>query len=345
MRRLPFFFCLCGAQRYGMIETEGRCGEMKHVFVVNPVSGKTDARKFLVPKLEEAARGAGVDYIGEVTQAKGHAVELAKEFAVREEGKVRLYACGGDGTLNEVFEGVYRSGTLAEVASIPCGSGNDYVRTFGQPQDFLNLDSSIRGTAIPVDLIDTGRGICAALCSVGIDAEVAYNIPKFRRVPLCGGQMAYNLSIVERLLGPMGRRLHIEVDDEVFEGDYLICAVCNGKTYGGGYMAGPEADVQDGLLDVVFVKKISRLRIAGVLNLYKNGRHLKNGQVVERFRDIMTYRRARHVRIRPVDGGQVIANIDGECGPAPSLSADVLPAAARFVLPTHLFSDSTYKTL
>lgn len=318
---------------------------MKHVFIVNPVSGKADARKYLVPKLEQAAEQAGVDYAVETTQYKGHAVDIAQTLAEREDGQVRLYACGGDGTLNEVFEGVYRSGRHAEVASIPCGSGNDYVRTFGLPQDFLDFDSSIRGTAIPVDLIDTGRGICAALCSVGIDAEVAYNIPKYRRVPLCGGQMAYNLSIVERLMRPMGRRLRIEIDDEVFEDEYLICAVCNGKTYGGGYMAGPGADVQDGLLDVVFVKKISRLRIAGVLNLYKNGRHMKDGQVVEQLRDIMTYRRAKRVYIQPTDGGKVIANIDGECGPAPSLSAAVLPGAARFVIPQHLFNGSTYKTV
>lgn len=308
---------------------------MKHVFIVNPVSGKADASKFLIPQLEAAARGAGAEFAVEVTRHKGHAAELARQYAAR--GGARLYACGGDGTLNEVFAGVWQSGREAEVASIPCGSGNDYVRTFGAPEDFLDLDGNLRGTAVPVDLVQTEQGVCAALCSVGIDAEVAYNIPKYRRVPLCGGQTAYNLSIVERLLRPIGRRLRIEADGERFEDEYLIAAVCNGKSYGGGYLASPEADAGDGLLELVLVRKISRLRIAGVLGIYKEGRHIRGGQVIESLRDIMTYRRVKRVNIRPSDGGSVIVNIDGECGPAPGLSARVLPGAARFVLPQVLY--------
>lgn len=308
---------------------------VRHVFIINPVSGKEDASKFLVPKIQSAVQKLGLESAIELTKAKGHAAQLAEEYA--RGGSVRLYACGGDGTLNEVFAGVYLSGTGAEIASVPCGSGNDYVRTFGMPSDFLDLRDNILGTAVPVDLIDTGCGICAALCSVGIDAEVAYNIPKYRRVPLCGGQMAYNISIVERLLRPIGRRLRVEIDDERFEDDYLIAAVCNGKTYGGGYMASPEADVSDGKLEVVLVKKISRLRIAGVLKIYKEGRHIQNGEVIESLRDVMIYRCARSVRIRPSDGGSVIANIDGECGPAPELCAHVLPQTARFVVPKRLY--------
>ena len=74
---------------------------------------------------------------------------------------------------------------------------------------------------------------------VGLDSEVAYSIPKYRRLPLCGGQLAYNISIVERLLQAMGHRLRITVDDDVLEGDYLIATVCNGVAYGGGFRAAP----------------------------------------------------------------------------------------------------------
>ncbi len=309
---------------------------MKHVFIVNPVSGKADASLYLVPKLIEAAEQAGVEYAVELTRCPRHAVELAQQYAQGGEA-VRLYACGGDGTLNEVLRGAYPYRN-AEVASVPCGSGNDFVRNFGSADDFLKLEDNLTGTAVPIDLIAVNDGISAAICSVGIDSEVAYGIPKYRRLPLCGGQMAYNISIVERLLRPIGKKMRITVDGETLTGNYLIAAVCNGATYGGGYLAAPMSDLQDGALDIIIVKKISRLRIAGVLSKYKNGLHLQNGEVVPAFSDIMEYRRAHSVCVEPMEADRIIVNIDGECAPAAGLSARVLPMAARFVLPVPVYA-------
>ena len=137
---------------------------------------------------------------------------------------------------------------------------------------------------------------------------------------------------------PKGHRLRITVDDDVLEGDYLIATVCNGVAYGGGFRAAPMADLQDGVLDVIMVKKMSRMRIAGVLSKYKNGLHYQNGRVVPELSDVLEYRRAQKVLIEPMDGKAVITNIDGECTPADSLSAQVLPLAARFVLPAPLYA-------
>ena len=310
---------------------------MKHVFIVNPVSGKADASLYLVPRLIEAAKKARAEYEIHLTEAHGHAMRLAME-AAQAGGAVRCYACGGDGTLNEVFEGVWRSGNpLAETASVPCGSGNDFVRNFGTAEEFMDLEDNLAGTAVPMDLMRTQDGVSMAICSMGIDAEVAYGIPKFRRVPLCGGQMAYNLSILQRLCGHMGRRLAVEIDGRSFEDDFLIATICNGSYYGGGYRAAPTADLQDGVLEVVLVKKLGRLKIAGVLAKYKAGAHIQNGKVAPQFEQIMRYFHAKKVVIRPADGKDAVINIDGECGPARSLSAEVLPGAARFVLPRNVY--------
>lgn len=309
---------------------------MKHVFIVNPVSGKADAGLYLVPRLIEAATAAGVDYTVELTQHAGHAAELARLYSA-DGAPVRLYACGGDGTLNEVLLGAYQYPN-AQVASVPCGSGNDYVRNFGTAEDFLDIPAQIAGSPIPVDLIRVNGGVCAAICSVGLDSEVAYRIPKYRRLPFCGGQTAYNLSIVERLLQPMGQKLRVTIDDEVIEDVFLIATVCNGASYGGGYLAAPMADLQDGVLDVILVKKIGRLRIASVISKYKNGLHYQNGRIIPEVSDVMGYRRARSVLIEPLEQSSFIANIDGECGPAPKLDAHVMPAAAQFVLPQPLYA-------
>ncbi|MEF9975962.1 MAG: diacylglycerol kinase family lipid kinase [Oscillospiraceae bacterium] len=302
---------------------------MKHVFIVNPVSGKEDASKFLIPHINEAANG--LDYIIECTAHRGHAMEIAQKYANSGE-HVRLYACGGDGTLNEVFAGIYGHDN-AEVSCVPCGSGNDFVRNFGEAEDFRDLKDNIDGCPIMIDLMRANGGISAAISSVGIDSDVAYAIPKFRRFPLCGGQMAYTMSIIEQLCSKLGKKVTVEVDGKSFDGNFLLAAVCNGKAYGGGFNAAPTADLQDGLLEVVMVKKISRLRIASVLAKYKNGEHIKDGKVIEELSDILTYFNARKVKITPKDGQNVIANIDGECSSVACLDVEVIPSCARFVLP------------
>lgn len=307
---------------------------MEHVFIINPVAGKADARAFVLPRLEQAGKALGIQPVVVCTTRPGEAKEIAHRYA-QKSAPVRLYACGGDGTLNEVFAGALGF-EQAQVASVPCGSGNDFIRTFGMDAPFLDMAAQMQGNAVPIDLIAVNGGVCASICSVGVDSEVAYGIPKFRRIPLCSGPMAYQLSIALRVLQPLAKRLHIEADGEVFDGEYIIATVCNGKSYGGGYFAAPQADVTDGLLDVLLVKKISRLRLAKVLGVYKRGEHLQAGKVCGPFQDIMQFRRVRQICIRPLDGKRPIVNIDGECAPAEGLCARVMPLAAKFVLPAGL---------
>lgn len=309
---------------------------MKHVFIINPKAGKTDQTLLLPDKLAQAAQEADVAYEIIPTQYKGHATELARQYGESGEA-VRLYSCGGDGTLNELFRGGYPYKNV-EVACLPYGSGNDFLRSFGTQAEFLSVSDAIAGCAIEIDLIRANEGVSAAICSAGLDAAVAYHIPKYRRLPFCGGSMAYNLSIVENLCKPIGRRLHIEIDGEPMEENLLIVTVCNGVAYGGGYLASPNADLQDGKLEVLFVRKMGRLRASKALAKYKVGKHLERDEVIEELRDIMTYRRAERVDITVADGKPVIINIDGECGPAESLHAQVMPRAARFVLPAPVYA-------
>lgn len=312
---------------------------MRHIFIINPVSGAKDAGVHMTPVIEKAAAECGITPEIVETSAPRHATALAEGFAKTGED-VRLYAVGGDGTLNEVFAGAYKYKN-AEVASVPCGSGNDFVRSFGETGDFLDLPALIRGTAITIDLMrvdenENRSNICAAITSAGLDAEVAYNIPKYRRVPLLGGTMAYNLSIVEKLLKPLGQEMQVTIDGEVFKGKYLIATVCNGQTYGGGYRAAPMASLQDGVLDIILVKKVSRLLIAGIIGKYKNGRHYADGQIIPKFKEYMSYHTGKEIEIKPTAKDSFIINVDGECGPAPRVYAKVMPNAARFVLPQKL---------
>ena len=307
---------------------------MEHIFIINPVSGTTNPQTILAPAIQKAAADLAIPYQILRTEYPGHAKELAQQFA-RAGKPVRLYACGGDGTLNEVV-----AGTLgypnAETACVPCGSGNDFVRNFGNKEDFLALKNLIQGESCEIDLIKTQYGIATAICSAGLDAQVAYGIPKFRRIPFAGGETAYKLSILTSICSRLGHRLRITADSEVFTGEYLMLAICNGMTYGGGFKAAPQADMQDGLLDLVMVKKVSRLRIAGVVSIYKQGQHIKNGQVIPQLRDVMEYRRVKSVDVQVLDNRPIVVTQDGECAPRMQLNATVEPKAVRVVVPKSL---------
>ena len=304
---------------------------MEHIFIINPVSGTTNPRTILEPAIHRAAAALSIPYQILETEHPGHARQIAQEYSCRGE-PVRFYACGGDGTLNEVVEGTLGY-PLAETACVPCGSGNDFVRNFGAKEEFLDLENLIQGESCIIDLIRTQYGIATAICSAGLDAQVAYGIPKFRRIPLCGGEMAYKLSILTSICSKLGHELRIEADGEVFTGEFLMLAICNGMTYGGGFKAAPQADMQDGLLDLVMVKKISRLRIAGVVSTYQVGNHMQDGKVIPELQDVMLYRRVKHVRVQVLDGRPIVVTQDGECAPRMELDAEVETKSARIVLP------------
>lgn len=197
---------------------------MEHIFIINPISGTGTALATLEPAIRKAASELSLSYQILHTEYPKHAKAIAEKFSST--GKpVRFYACGGDGTLNEVVAGTLGYAN-AETACVPCGSGNDFVRNFGTQEEFLDLKDLIQGQRCVIDLIKTQYGIATAICSAGLDAQVAYGIPKFRRIPFAGGETAYKLSILTSLCTKLGRKLRIEADGELFTGEYLMLAIC-----------------------------------------------------------------------------------------------------------------------
>lgn len=316
---------------------------MLTLFLLNPTAGKADCTRALPRQIDAAAARAGLamgEYTIRITAHAGHARELANAAArqARQAGEqLRIYTAGGDGTFNEALTGVYGFENAA-VGCLPYGSGNDFLRTFGTKAEFLDLDAQLAGGPVAIDLMQTSLGLSATICAAGLDAQVAYGIPEFRRIPLCGGEAAYALSIVEQLCGHIGRRVEYTIDGETLTVDCLMCAVCNGRTYGGGFRAAPEAQPDDGWLDVYIIRKVSRLTIAKLLGMYKNGGHFRNGQLVRAAEPYFIYRRAKQVSLRAVDGrGPIVATADGECVPKEQITVQVQPLAGRILLPKPAF--------
>lgn len=312
---------------------------MRTLFLLNPTAGKADCTRTLPQQINVAAARAGLapeEYTIQVTNHAGHARELANAAAqqARQSGEeLRVFTAGGDGTFNEALTGIYGYANAA-VGCLPFGSGNDFLRTYGTREEFNDLDAQLAGGEVDIDLMQTDLGLSATICAAGLDAQVAYGIPQFRRIPFCGGEMAYALSIVKQLCGHIGRNVTFTIDGEELTVDCLMCAACNGRTYGGGFYAAPEAQPDDGWLDVFIIRRVSRLTIARLLGMYKSGRHFRNGELTEQAKPYFIYRRAKCVSLRPADGrGPIVATADGECAPCDAITAQLKPLAGRVLLP------------
>jgi len=311
---------------------------MKSVFIVNPVAGcRNISDEFARLLAQAAATLENPDYVITRTTHVGHARELAERYA-RTGQPVRLFAVGGDGTFNEVISGAYPYKNAA-VGCIPYGSGNDFLRNFGTKEEFLDLADQLQGGELDIDLFRTEFGVGAAIAAAGLDAKIAFDIPKFRRMPLCGGETAYRLSILRNILGKLDRKLKITLDNHTIISNCLLTAVCNGGWYGGGFNAAPECAMDDGLLDVLIVRKIGLARIARVLPLYQKGKHFLNGEIVPKLRDAIDFHRCKKVSLEVADDKDkpIIITVDGECHPTTKLTVEMLPMAGRIVLPRKVF--------
>lgn len=299
---------------------------MRCWFLLNPAAGKGAAPRLALP-FRETFRRMGVEPVFHTTTGPGEAAGYAAELCRRYPGEeLRFYACGGDGTVAEVARGLLGQENAA-LGILPCGSGNDFVRNF-PGRDFLDPAAQARGQAVPVDLIDFCGRIAVNLCNCGLDADVAHNMPRFRRLPFVPGAMAYQLSILYTFFRPLGKRAVVTLDGETLpEGETLLFLCANGQYYGGGFRGAPLARVDDGLLDICLVPKLGRWKILSILGRYQKGLHTED----ENLRKLVTYRRAKRVEAR--FDGPVTMCADGETFQGDWMTAEVLPGALRVLLP------------
>ena len=320
---------------------------MEHVFIINPTAGRTDAGAQLAPRIRAAAAALGMTEQVHIvrTEYAGHARELAEQ-AVAAGTPVRLYACGGDGTLNEVLQAAAGQAHGA-LGCVPCGSGNDYVRNFGTA-DFLDIAAQLEAVPVPLDVMDTGYGASVDICAAGLDAQVAYAIPRYRRI--AGGSLSYTCAIVETLFRRIGHRLRITLDGPggtVLENSYTILTVCNGQYYGGGYRAAPHARMDDGMLEVLLVRKITRPQLVTILGDYKKGLHITpSGGIAPKFEPYLEIYHAKSVDIEVLDGRPLIVTLDGECTPCTDrLHIELRPGALNALLPRAVLAGGTSAVL
>ena len=256
---------------------------MKHVFIINPAAGKRDctARLMGMAKQLEVRHGLDVECI--LTRRPGHAMETVRSLAARGE-PVRIYACGGDGTVNETANGIAGFENAA-MTCIPVGTGNDTAALFADPENLWD------GPAFPLDAIDcSGRLALTVACS-GFDAQVARDVHTYGKLPLLGGQGTYILSLgVNFLVRGLDHRWTITLDGAPMPGNYVLAAVCNGRYYG---------------LNTLIVRKVSRPAFLRFVGAYSKG-------LYHTLPDVARCYTAREVVIRSQDR-DIVTCLDGEC--------------------------------
>ena len=201
---------------------------MRHIFIINPHAGKKDqtGRTYEMADLLRAQHGLECQCL--LTQRPGGAEEMARRLAESGEA-LRFYACGGDGTVSEVANGIAGFPNAA-MTCIPTGTGNDFLKNFGpDAARFADVENLWNGEERQLDLIDCNGRQCLTIACIGIDARVAESVHELGDSPLLSGRGSYLAAVaVNFLFRGIGRHWRVTLDGEVIEDDFALVSMCNG---------------------------------------------------------------------------------------------------------------------
>ena len=308
---------------------------MKHIFIINPAAGKKDSRQRVYTMAEALKRNHNLDVECMLTKSRGHATALTR--AIAETGDyVRFYACGGDGTVNEIANGIAGFPNAA-MTCIPIGTGNDFLKNFGKDAEplFLDAENLWNGDVTPLDLIDCNGKYCLTIACSGIDARIAESVHKFSANPHLSGRGSYLVSVAANgIFGRIGRHWTVWLDEERLEDDFALVSMCNGRYYGGGSTPVPEARMNDGVLHTVLVKNISKLRFARLFPDYSAGNHEKLPK------DVVRFSTAKVVRIEALEG-DLTTCLDGESMHSQCVTLKLADKKVNFFAPKGCDPDAT----
>lgn len=274
---------------------------MRHVFIVNPAAGKRRSVKELLEQVK-AAFPEG-DFELYTTAGAGDARQLTQR--VLESGEpVRLYACGGDGTLNEVVNAAAGC-AYAAVTNVPMGTGNDFLRIFGKDGRlrFKDIAALRDGPQGEMDLVDCNGHLGLDVVCVGLDARVAADVHRFKRLPLVTGIGAYILALVATVGKGLTQPMEVTMGPIHHRGPTAIVCICNGQYYGGGFRPVPEALPDDGVLNMLLIGNITLFQFIRCVGKYAAGRYRECPHLVRDWRgDWVTISSPK----------EIVAVIDGE---------------------------------
>lgn len=299
---------------------------MKYYFIINPVSGPRNQVASLTEEIKKVFENNPLhEYEIYATTYSGDGERFVKEKSSNLTEKTAFIACGGDGTTYEVLNGIVDfENSILGVISV--GSCNDFLKYYGGI-DFRTIDKIIDIEPKKIDIINCNGRYALNEVNIGFDAIVNDDCNKIK-AKTKKVKTAYIRAIIKNIILKKVPYAKVEVDNENFyDGKVLLMTFANGKYYGGGYKAAPKALVDDGLLDALVVKNISRIRFVTLIKDYKKGTHLDK----KKFEKFIRYSRAKKIKIKFPE--QACICLDGEISYTDKVEINVEPAKLQFIVP------------
>lgn len=285
---------------------------MKFIFILNPIAGKHKALELkdaISKRFEEL--GMEEQCFIHFTERPLHAIELAREYAEKYGKDAIIYACGGDGTINEVANGII--GTEAVLSVIPSGTGNDLIKTLFEIKNPIRIIENILDYKTKkIDSATLDGRTFVNISSLGFDTIVGDKAKQLVAKAKFLGGFAYFIAIFICLFGKNYSRMryHFETTEEngketVYENemDFVLAAIANAKFYGGLFQPCPMADMSDGYIDVCVIKRISIPKILTMIPKYIKGTHINDPAA--------TFYKVKKGYMEGV-GEKLLVNCDGE---------------------------------
>lgn len=283
------------------------------------MAGKGNSLK-LIPRIEKILSTLNEEYKIEITQRPGHATELVKAYV--QEDAYRVYAVGGDGTLNEVLNGMV--GSNSSLGVIPAGSGNDYIKSISKyiSQDILY--NTIIGKEKFIDIWKINDRYFLNVASFGIDAEIALNAQRFKKLPIINGFTAYFFSIIYTIFRYKNQLVNTEIDDYKLKEITVLVAFGKGASYGGGMKVLPDAIIDDGYLDVCYIKGMPKFKILTLFPTLIKGKH-------RTITDYVSFFKCKTAKVSC--DKEMPINIDGEIIMNNEINFSILSRKIKFIIP------------
>ena len=298
---------------------------MKHVFIINPKSGKDDKKEGLLNQLKKYKDK--LDYQIYITKSSKDATRYVDEYCKQYKEDVTFYACGGDGTLNEVVSGAIGHNN-AIVSIYPCGSGNDFVKIYGGKEKFSNIEHLINGVETKIDVMRINDNYSVNVTNIGFEASVCDIANRVRRKKIIGGKRSYTSGIVASLFTARKNKCTVIADDEILiDKSILLATFANGKYVGGKYKCAPRSNNEDGLLEICIVKPISLLRFISLIGKYEKGTHLDNPKL----KKFITYKQSKKIIIDTPKESKIC--LDGEIYTGTHFEIENMKQVLRFIKP------------